>query len=519
MTSPAPTRPADVAKRMEYLLHDHGFSVVAYFGCEETIRFILVSSEREGYDLLLQIPRTMKLESVKAHSSCQIELQQVSGEWAKRAGEQADIDLKFMTRNMRQLLENIDENVKVHTRIERLRLAWFDPVRKLLLVEGVRSNNPAARYAVIDIARCPEWVANRPSVWFSSPIDLLFTQNFSLWDEGVLTGQWLRSTMWHDEKRLWSAMNSNWKSLLGPRLLTSNEPHPYAAQYRTQSERIIALQDEIARLRKLSLRDSTEGDKAKQVMIHGGALLLKRHREVVGALLAYGDVAEEWHTFFPAFEFTMSAARRYVNDQSRPGRQGSIQARATQAFDSVVSWLAGDEDEDDVEQQGDANETKMDELPTSSVFATERPLSHRLAQLHADDGGEARSALTPDDNDGIADRTKISLGMMKRPPLVAPSVDVPAPIVFRRPEAPDRTRVDLNQSNQSNESNAPEESIEPAEIQTSTEPVRAPGKARVMIPAAPTEPKAPGKRKTATLFDREAATLLDQLSASDSEAT
>ena len=441
--SPAPTRPADVAKRMEFLLQDHGFTVVAYFGCEETIRFILVTCERQGFDLLLQIPRNMKLDSVKAHSSCQIELLHVTPEWSKRAGEQADIDLKFMTRNMRQLLENIDENVKVHNRIERLKLAWFDPTRKLLFVEGVRQASASARYAVNDIARCPEWVANRSTIWFSAPIDWLFTQNFSLWEEGVLTGQWLRSTMWHDEKRLWSAMNANWKSLLGDRLLRSNEPHPYTAQFKGQSERIVTLQDEMVRLRKLSLRDSDQGDRAREMMVRGGGILLKRHREVISALLAYGDVAEEWHTFFPAFEYSMNTARRYVHGGALAGGRQSMKAKAAQAFDSVVQWLEGGEaaegeGEADVSGGGGADEAE-DESPAAGLFAAERPLTHRLAQLHQDDAGDSVGAAEPEDG-SLADRTKISLGMMRRPPLVAPSVELPvshpivdAPIVFKRP--------------------------------------------------------------------------------------
>src|SRR6202000_1909842 len=113
------------------------------------------------------VPQTMRLDSVKAHLSCQIELQRVDPESLRTSHqkEQADIDVKYMSRNMRQLLENIEENVKVHNRIVRLRLAWFDPARKLLFVESPRQATAPRKYFVNDMARCPEWLATRPTVW------------------------------------------------------------------------------------------------------------------------------------------------------------------------------------------------------------------------------------------------------------------------------------------------------------------------------------------------------------------
>jgi hypothetical protein len=490
-------------------------------GLDGSIRFILATSERQGIDVLLQIPKSMKLDSVKARSSCQIELVSVSPEWIKRAGEQADIDLKFMTRNMRQLLENIDENVKVHNRIQRLKLAWYDPTRKLLFVEGVRQAVAPIRYAINDMARCPEWVASNSTVWFSAPIDQLFTQNFSLWEEGILTGQWLRSTMWHDEKRLWAAMNSNWKSLLGDRLQRPNEAHPFSSQYKEQSQRIVTLQDEMVRLRRLASKDTDSGDRAREVMVRGGTILLALHRKVISALLAYGDVAEEWHTFFPAFEFSINTARRYTVDGSAGSAKTGVKAKAAHAFESVVQWLAGedgdqvepDKAEDNDDEDDDPTplallETRDREPATSTpqrplpLMAASRPLTHRLAQLHADEQSPtddtpptrirkvAQPSLSTEmDDNAITERTKIGLGLITRPPMVAPSMDGPprdkllGPTVKagRRPPSP------LSPS-----SSSPMSPLSPLTPLSPLSP---------MSPLTPQSPQSPGARKTAQVAD------------------
>jgi hypothetical protein len=388
------SKPADVAKRIEYLLLEHGFEVLIYFGLNDIISFVLVSSKREGYDLLLQVPSRMQLRSVKSHALCQIELQKVNEEWIKRAGEQTEIDVKYMSRTIRTLLENIDQNVKVHQRIDRLNLAWFDPVRKLLFVEMEHS---VKRFVVTDIARCPDWLAKPPSVWFSVPLNDLFSKSFSLWEESVLTGEWLRSSMWDDQKRLWSVMNKNWSILLGDRLLRPNEPHPMTDNYYAMSKMIDTLQKESIKLRQLSLQDGRESERAEKTLEEGGELLLKRHRTLIAGMLTFGDALEEWLTFFPSFQYTLNLTRKYT-DTARTRGSNSIQARAGQAVNSILDWLGGEleQDADPTDEKEDGGEALIAVSKRTLPILSERPLPHRLAKLHKDEDSDTEIIETED---------------------------------------------------------------------------------------------------------------------------
>jgi len=504
-------KPTAIAQRIENTFQEHGFSIIAYFSVHDHVRFILATSEREGYDILLQIPASMPFQSVKAHSLCQIELQPVSTEWIKQEGEQGEIDVKYMSRNMKTLLENIDQNVKAHPRIMRLKLSWFDPVRKLLFTEPIqREGSQPKRFVIRDMARCPEWLATQPNVWFFTDLDHLFTTGFSLWDQSVLTGQWLRNTAWDEQKRLWNAMNKNWKSLLGARLISAHAPHPFTANFLARSERIELGQAELIKLRRMYVRDQDNAQLEKMIL-SCGKLILKLHRNVIAGLLSWSDVTDEWLTFFPSFQFTLNIATKYSADESK--NQGtSIRARASDAVNSVLQWLEGGQgdsttavvEEEDASVDDDDHDITLPPVRTKSgsnqpsnlIIPSERPLPHRLAKLRHYDDSDDEQVRPPRP---LSSKKSVV-------PLLAPSIR-PVSVSSSDDEEPENEQDEGDDLQTGIEDDRDPSSSHPAS--TASLPPLFPNKPNLHIRTA---------RKTPSYFEREVAKLEQDDHNSDSDS-
>ena len=361
------------------------------------------------YDVLLQIPPDMRFETSWRDNVCLIDLVRADERWVKQAGQQGTIDIKYVSRNMKQLPESIEENVQVHHRVQRLRLAWYDPVRQLLFTETNNHQAPL-RFAIRDMARCPEWMATRPVVWFSALINDLFQRSFSLWDESILTGKWLRSTMWVDQKRLWSVMNQNWRQLLGSRLLRPTEAHPFTADFEAYERNMLSLQTEILKLRKLRDAGKKGGDeearrKNKHVdMEKGGELLLQLQRCLITALLQWQDLLDDWHSFIPSFQYQWESTQKFTLQNSLTAEKGSkdsgIRNWATDKISGMVEWLNhGDSGAPSPREEGlpmlDDDDAFLSSMAVSEhipvVGKAKRPVNRRVAQL------EAASAETDED--------------------------------------------------------------------------------------------------------------------------